>query len=88
MEDVEIVIGLLTSWNSERGFGFVTLPIKTFPIKKYFLHISEILEGENPPSVGSMVRFEVGPAGPGAKFFSARKALVVAPKDVTKAVTL
>lgn len=88
MEDVEIVIGLLTSWNLDRGFGFVTLPVRTFPIKKYFMHVSDILEGENPPCVGSMVRFEVGPAAPGSKFLSAKKAWVIAPKNVTKAVTL
>ena len=68
--------GILTSWNKNRGFGFVTLSVKTFPMKKYFLHVSEILEGENPPTVGAVVRFEVSNAAPGRKFLQARRASV------------
>jgi hypothetical protein len=86
MEDVTIVIGMLRSWNKDRGFGFVEEPTPSFPIKKYFLHAAEILEGQNPPPVGSLVRFEVGEPGRGGKFPACKKAWIVAPKDVTAEV--
>jgi hypothetical protein len=84
MEDVTIIIGILRTWNRDRGFGFVEEPTASFPIKKYFLHAHEILEGQNPPPLGSLVRFELGAHAPGGKFPSAKKAWIVAPKDVTR----
>jgi hypothetical protein len=83
MEDVIIKIGLLRSWNTGRGFGFIDVPTTVFPLEKYFLHVSDILEGSNPPPVGSMVRFEVGPPRKVGKLPTARKAWIIAPKDVT-----
>jgi hypothetical protein len=84
MEDVIIKIGLLRSWVADRGFGFIEVPSSTFPIQKYFLHVSEILEGSNPPPVGSMVRFEAGAARPNGKYPNAQKAWIIAPQNVTK----
>jgi hypothetical protein len=88
MEDVIIKIGLLRSWNSDRGFGFLEVPSATFPIHKYFLHVSEICEGTNPPPVGSMIRFEAGPPRNNGKYPNARKAWVIAPTNVTKTAVL
>jgi len=85
MEDVIIKIGLLRSWVAARGFGFIEVPTTTLPLQRYFLHISDILEGSNPPPVGSLVRFEVGPARKAGQLPAAKKAWIVAPKDVVKA---
>jgi hypothetical protein len=52
--------GILRTW-SPRGFGFVEVPCNTFPIQRYFLHVSMIKDGPCPPEVGSIVRFEPGP---------------------------
>ena len=82
MEDVIIKIGLLRSWIVARGFGFIEVPTTTLPLQRYFLHISDILEGSNPPPVGSMVRFEVGPPRKEGQLPLAKKAWIVAPKDV------
>jgi len=83
MEDVIIKIGLLRSWVAARGFGFVEVPTTTLPLQRFFVHISDILEGSNPPPVGSMVRFEVGPARKAGQLPSAKKAWIIAPKDVS-----
>jgi cold shock CspA family protein len=83
MENVEIAVGLLRSWNADRGFGFVEQPTGNFPIKRFFLHVREILEGPCPPPVGSLVRFEVGPPLKDGKFPMAKKALIFLAKDFT-----
>ena len=80
--DVAIKIGLLRSWNMERGYGFIDVPSATFPVQKYFLHATDILEGSNPPPVGSIVRFEAGPPRRAGKFPAASKALIIPPGDV------
>jgi len=53
--------GILRTWNNDRGFGFIETPSKTFPIQKYFLHVSMIQDGPCPPEIGSIVRFTPGP---------------------------
>lgn len=53
--------GILRSWNTDRGFGFIEVPSKAFPLQKFFLHISMIKDGPCPPEIGSIVRFEPGP---------------------------
>jgi cold shock CspA family protein len=83
MEDVTIMIGLLRSWNTARGFGFIDVPTAVFPLKKYFLHVSDILEGSNPPPVGSMVRFEVGSPRKAGQLPIAKKAWIIAPKNMS-----
>jgi hypothetical protein len=83
MEDVEIVVGILRSWNINRGFGFLEQPTPSFPIKRYFLHVRDILEGPCPPPVGSLVRFEIAPPLKDGKFPMAKKALIVLAKDFT-----
>jgi len=84
MEEVIIKIGLLRSWVAARGFGFVESPTSRLPLERYFLHISDILEGSNPPPVGSLVRFEVGPPRKEGQLPLARKAWIIDPKDVKK----
>jgi cold shock CspA family protein len=84
VEDVIIKIGLLRSWVAPRGFGFIEVPTTTLPLQRYFLHISDILEGSNPPPVGSLVKFEVGPPRKAGQLPLAKKAWIVAPKDVVK----
>jgi cold shock CspA family protein len=83
MEDVIIKIGLLRSWVAARGFGFIEVPTATLPLQRFFLHISDILEGSNPPPVGSMVRFEVGPPRKQGQLPIAQKAWIIAPKNVS-----
>jgi hypothetical protein len=80
MENVEIV-GILRSWNEDRGFGFIEEPTQTYPIRRYFLHVREILEGPCPPPVGSLVRFEKAPPLGSGKFPMAKKALIVLAED-------
>jgi hypothetical protein len=86
MEDVIIKIGLLRSWNPNRGFGFIDVPAAVFPLQKYFLHATDILEGSNPPPVGCMVRFEAGPPRKQGLFPAAKKAWIIAPKNVSSEV--
>lgn len=83
-DNVIIKIGLLRSWNTGRGFGFIDVPTTVFPLQKYFLHVSDILEGSNPPPIGAMVRFEVGPARKAGQLPAAKKAWIIEPKDVAK----
>lgn len=78
--------GILRTWNNDRGFGFVEVPSNTFPIKKYFIHISMILEGPCPPPIGSIVRFEPGVPRKEGQLPTASKAwIVVLPETTSKA---
>lgn len=79
--------GILRSWNAARGFGFVEVPSSTFPIQKYFMHISMVLEGPCPPPVGSIVRFEPGPKRKEGELPTCQRAwIVVLPEKAPKAV--
>jgi cold shock CspA family protein len=69
--------GILRTWSSDRGFGFIEVPSKTFPIQKFFIHISMILEGPCPPPIGSIVRFEPGPPRKEGLLPTATKAWIV-----------
>ena len=79
--------GILRSWNATRGFGFVECPRNTFPIQKYFLHVSMIKDGPCPPEIGSIVRFESGPSRKEGQLPVANNAwIVVLPEKAVKAV--
>jgi cold shock CspA family protein len=81
--------GILRSWNSNRGFGFIEVPSNTFPIQKFFIHVSMILEGPCPPPVGSIVRFEPGPSRKEGLLPTALKCwIVVLPEEASKAAVL
>ena len=68
-----------------RGFAFLTEINGTFPVKKYFLHFSEIKAGPNPPPLGSIVRFTPGPIRKAGELPSALDAwIVVAEKPTTE----
>lgn len=69
--------GILRSFNAKRGFGFVTETTNTLPVKKYFLHISMVKDGPNPPQVGSIVRFTPGPVRKAGELPSATDAWIV-----------
>jgi cold shock CspA family protein len=85
--DSQFKTGILRSWNATRGFGFVEVPSKTFPIQKYFLHVSMILDGPCPPDVGSIVRFAPAPPRKEGQLPTASKAsIVVLPEKAPKAV--
>ena len=84
MEDVIIKVGLLRSWLTSRGFGFIESPSTTLPLQRYFLHINDIEHGPNPPLVGSLIRFEVAPPRKTGECPGAKKAWIIDPKDVSK----
>lgn len=77
--------GILRAW-SPRGFGFIEVPRDTFPIQQYFLHVTEIKDGPNPPAVGSIVRFEHAPPRKAGQGPTAKNAwIVVLPEKAGKA---
>jgi cold shock CspA family protein len=79
--------GILRSWSAARGFGFVEVPRNTFPIQKYFLHVSMIKDGPCPPEIGSIVRFEPGPSRKEGQLPVANNAwIVVLPEKASEAV--
>ncbi len=51
------VAGVLTTWNDERGFGFVTIADTT---RSVFVHISSFPKDTGRPQVGDALTFEVG----------------------------
>ncbi len=87
MEEAIMKVGILRSWVAHRGFGFLEVPSNTFPVQMYFLHVSEIQHGENPPPVGSMVRFEIGPARGANKYPNALKAWIIDPAELVSGVS-
>ena len=52
--------GTLRSWHEDRGFGVVQGSVSH--LQRYFLHITQILEGPVPPKAGDMVYFDVTPS--------------------------
>lgn len=81
MSDSVFKTGILRSWNVQRGFGFVEVPGNTFPIQKYFMHVSMVMEGPCPPPVGSIVRFESGPKRKEGELPTCLKAWIVSLPD-------
>ena len=55
-DDMEQRHGVLRSWHEDRGFGIV---VGWSHLDRYFLHLTNILEGTVPPLVGSAVDFDV-----------------------------
>lgn len=78
----DVKVGLLRSWNAERGFGFVECPSPKLPLQRYFLHITEILEGTNPPPVGGLLRFQEAPPRKEGQLPLAKKAWFFDPKEL------
>jgi cold shock CspA family protein len=58
MQDHEKKIGVLRSWNEERGFGIIRVGPPS-SLEKYFLHVSQIRTGTATPSAGMTVHFDV-----------------------------
>jgi cold shock CspA family protein len=85
--NVDVKVGLLRSWNAERGFGFIECPTTKLPLKRYFLHLSEILEGTNPPPVGGLVRFQEAPPRKEGQLPLAKKAWFFDAKDILAAAS-
>jgi len=75
--------GILRSWNVPRGFGFIESPSPVLPLKQFFLHLSEIQCGPNPPIVGSLVRFEVAPPRKEGQLPLAKRAWIIDPSELT-----
>jgi cold shock CspA family protein len=57
---METHLGIVRSWHEDRGFGVVQNPASH--LQRYFLHVTQILEGPISPKVGDRVRFEVAPS--------------------------
>ena len=51
------LLGRLTEWNDERGFGFVT---RNGTGERHFLHVSQIDSRRSRPQVGGMLTYELG----------------------------
>jgi cold shock CspA family protein len=77
MDDVIIKTGVLRTLNLDRGFCFVDVPGPKFPLDRYFLHFTDIMEGPNPPSIGDRVRFEVGKSRGKGKYPAALNAWIL-----------
>jgi uncharacterized membrane protein YsdA (DUF1294 family)/cold shock CspA family protein len=56
------VVGTLTSWNDDRGFGFVTTDIGD---RRVFVHISAFPRSSGRPVLGEPVSFEIETASDG-----------------------
>jgi cold shock CspA family protein len=56
--------GTLTTWNEERGFGFIT-PAQG--LEKIFVHASAFPRDGQRPSVGELVSFDIGTDAQGRK---------------------
>jgi cold shock CspA family protein len=67
--------GILTSWNSIRGFGTVVISRH----EAYFLHTTNVVEGPDNPTRGSVVYFDVAPAINDGKLPQAVNAVIVEP---------
>jgi len=87
MDEPIFKTGILRSWNVARGFGFVERPTAVLPLERYFLHLSEIKCGPNPPLVGSLVRFETAPARKLGQLPLAVRVWVIDPSELTPRTT-
>jgi cold shock CspA family protein len=58
MQHQEKKIGVLRSWNEQRGFGIIRVGDQS-SLEKYFLHVSQIRSGTATPSAGMTVCFDV-----------------------------
>ena len=54
-KDIKDMIGKITFWNFDRGYGFIQTPKG----KDYFAHITKWFS-EEPPAVGRIVDFDEG----------------------------
>jgi cold shock CspA family protein len=75
--------GVLRSWNAPRGFGFIEGLTHVLPLQRYFLHISQIQCGPNPPLIGSLVRFEVSPPRKPEQLPLAKNAWIIDPSEIS-----
>ena len=62
VDDGTRVTGTLTSWNDDRGFGFLTTDIGD---RRVFVHISAFPRGSPRPVLGESVSFEIEAASDG-----------------------
>jgi cold shock CspA family protein len=74
--------GILRSWNTARGFGFLESPTNVLPLQRFFLHISDIQCGPNPPVVGSLARFEIGPPRKPGQLPLAVRVWIIDPSEI------
>ncbi len=56
--------GVLTKWNDERGFGFITLPQSEIQI---FVHVSSFPKDGVRPTLGELLSFEIDQGDDGKK---------------------
>jgi cold shock CspA family protein len=75
--------GIIRGWNVARGFGFIESPTNVLPLQRFFLHLSEIQCGPNPPVVGSLARFEVAPPRKEGQLPLAKRAWIIDPSELT-----
>lgn len=80
--DAVYTTGILRSWDIRGGFGFIESPTNVLPLKRFFLHLSEIQCGPNPPIVGSLVRFETKPSRKPGHYPLAVRAWVIDPNEL------
>jgi len=80
--DNQNLIGKLSAWNSERGFGFIVVEKSGF-FSKFYLHCSRIVAGREQAGLNSAVMFRVSPVREG-KFPSAIDAIISAPSETVE----
>jgi hypothetical protein len=65
--------GILVSWKPLRAFGSVAVSRHEL----YFLHTTNVVEGPEVPTIGSVVQFDVAPATNNGKNPQAVNAVIV-----------
>ena len=54
-------LGVLRSWNEQRGFGIIRVGPKN-SLERFYLHVSKIRSGTAEPAIGMEVYFDVADA--------------------------
>ncbi len=67
--------GVLKSWHPLKGFGMVVVTRH----EAYFLHTTNVVEGPENPTLGSVVSFDPAPAINNGKLPQAVNAVIVEP---------